>query len=232
MDALRPLPDLRSRERVVSWLTQEAAQIRALDAAALEGCETFSLLPGTKTAHPCGWEEDADAFVLALLVADWACYAQPAHREDYAHLKLAVSVFPKGFRLWLARLEGRCVPVGYSGFHPIARRTFSLLKHSPESITSRERITPEPESFDHANYLYLYNIGIIKPFQKSQVSRRLVTTLVEDMASIAHCALAAVAVSPDGERILERFGLRKSGCISHDGQKEMAYTSEETDTCP
>ncbi|HCR13686.1 hypothetical protein [Solidesulfovibrio sp.] len=232
MDALEPFPALRSRERIVSWLTQEAARIRALDTAALAGCETFSLVPGAKSSHHCGWEEDAGKFVLALLAADWACYAQQAHREDYAHLKLAVSVFPKGFRLWLARLEGRCVPVGYTGFHPIAEPTFSLLKHSPESITSRERITPEPESFDCANYLYLYNISIIKPFRKSHVSRMLLRTLVEDMASVPSRGLAAIAVSPDGERVIERFGLRKSGCISHDGQKEMAYTSEETDTCP
>jgi hypothetical protein len=232
VDALKPLPDLRSHERIVSWLTQEAAQIRALDAAALAGCETFSLLPGAKTAHPCGWEEDADAFVLALLVADWACYAQQAHREDYAHLKLAVSVFPKGFRLWLARLEGRCVPVGYTGFHPITQRTFSLLRHCPQRFTSRTQIAPAPESFDCANYLYLYNIGIITPFRKSHASRMLLKTLVQDMASVPSRGLAAIAVSPDGERIVERFGLRKSGCISHDGQKEMAYISEETDTCP
>ena len=232
MDALEPFPALRSREQIVSWLTQEAARIRALDAAALEGCETFSLVPGAESSHHRGGEEDADKFVLALLAADWACYVQQAHREDYAHLKLAVSVFPKGFRLWLARLEGRCVPVGYAGFHPIARRTFSLLKRSPESITSRESIAPEPESFDHANYLYLYNIGIITPFQKSHVSKALIKTFVQDMASVARRGLAAIAVSPDGERVIERFGLRKSGCISHDGQKEMAYVSEETDTLP
>lgn len=232
MNALESIPDLRSHEHIVSWLTQEAAHIRALDAAALAGCETFSLLPGAQASPHCGEKEAADKFVLALLAADWACYAQPAHREDYAHLKLAASVFPKGFRLWLARLEGRCVPVGYSGFHPIARRTFSLLKHSPESITSRELIAPEPESYDHANYLYLYNIGIITPFWKSDVSKTLIKTFVQDMASIPSRGLAAIAVSPDGERIVERFGLRKSGCITHDGQKEMAYTSEETETCP
>ena len=232
MNALEHIPCLTAREHIVSWLTQEAARIRALDAAALDGCETFSLLPGAQAAPHCGGEEAADKFVLALLAADWACYAQQAHREDYAHLKLAVSVFPKGFRLWLARLKGRCVPVGYTGFHPIARHTFSLLKRSPESITSRESIVPEPESSDHANYLYLYNIGIITPFQKSHVSKALIKTFVQDMASVASCGLAAVAVSPDGERVVKRFGLRKSGCITHDGQKEMAYTSEETETCP
>ncbi|WP_300156690.1 hypothetical protein [Solidesulfovibrio sp.] len=227
-DPLENIPDLRAPEDVVSWLAHEAGRLVSLRFDGRDDREVFSLAPGDDAlgAGALGPGRD-ERFVLAMLLADWACYADPAHREEYAHLRQTFSVYPKGFRLWLGRVGETCVPVGYTAFHPIARETYLAMRERPESLISRKQIRPEPESPRGAAHLYLYNLCILGPFQATPASRRLVKTLAADMAATGARALAAVAVSPAGRRVVERFGMRSSGFMTHDGHREMVYVSEE-----
>ncbi len=227
-DPLENIPDPSASEDAASWLAHEAERLASLRFDGRGGREVFFLAPGDDASGAAARGPGRDGrFVLAMLLADWACYAEPAHREEYGHLMQAFSVFPKGFRLWLARVGETCVPVGYTAFHPLARETYLAMRERPESLTSRKQIRPEPEPPGGVAYLYLYNLCILGPFHGTPASRRLVKTLAADMAATGARALAAVAVSPAGQRVVERFGMHLSGCMTHDGHREMVYVSEE-----
>ncbi|UJX40472.1 hypothetical protein K9F62_17490 [Desulfovibrio sp. JY] len=230
-DPLANIPDLRSREEIVSWLQGEDGYRKIREMRFSDAGEAFSVT--WDEVHPLPSKGNAaslNRFVLALLLADWACYADAADREDSAHLQTVVATFPKGFRLWMARVRERCVPVGYTGFHPIAKETFSLMRDAPERITSRTQIAPERASTGAHNYFYLFNIGIVKQFHGTNASRALVKVLARDLASTPKRGLAAIVISPDGKRVVERFGLRQSGFITHAGQRELAYVGESDAT--
>lgn len=224
---LAGIPEFHTEDALLSWMEEEIRLIHALPISNPDAVEIFSFT-GSDLCHanPPSAARILAQFTLALLLADWACYDAQADREDYSHLQQAVTVFPGGFRLWMAQLDGNCIPIGYSGFHPIARDTFYRLKTAPESITNRKQITPEPASNSGQDYYYIYSVGIIKQFHRSTASRRLVKEFSNDLALAQKCALAAIVVSPEGKRIIERFGLQQSGCITHDGHKEIAYVSE------
>ena len=125
----------------------------------------------------------------------------------------------------MARLDGKCLPIGYTGFHPISKDTFNRIQNTPQRITNRKQITPEPGSHSANNYYYIYNLGIIKQFQRSAASKRLVQAFAKDIAAVNACGLAAIVVSPDGQRVIEKFGLHPTGVITHDGHREMAYAT-------
>ncbi|WP_075354630.1 hypothetical protein [Desulfovibrio sp. DV] len=225
---LANIPELETQDDITSWLDKEVTRINALQIKSPDAVEVFSIT--LHDANPEKLPPDARTitqFTLAVVLADWACYADPANREGFVYLKDVFTVAPGGFRLWLARLDGEFLPIGYTGFHPIAQDTFNRLQRAPDSITNRKQIRPEPESISGANYYYIYNLGIIKQFHKTTASRLLVKEFSNDIASKNACALAAIVVSPDGQRIIERFGLHQSGFITHDGQKELAYVRDD-----
>ena len=225
---LANIPELETQGDITSWLDKEVIRINALQIKNPDAVAVFSI-----TLHDGNPEKlppnasTLTQFTLAVVLADWACYADPANREDYVYLKNVFTVCPWGFRLWLARLDGEFLPIGYTGFHPIAQDTFNRLQRAPESITNRKQIRPEPESISGANYYYIYNLGIIKQFHRTTASRLLVKEFSEDIASAKTCALAAIVVSPDGQRVIEKFGLHQAGFITHDGHKELAYVSDD-----
>lgn len=226
-DPLENIPDLRSREDIVSWLQGEDGARKIREMRFSETREPFSVTwDAVQPLSSEGVAASRNRFVLALLLADWACYADAADREDSVHLQTVVATFPQGFRLWMARVRERCVPVGYTGFHPISKETFSLLRDAPERITSRTQIAPERASTGAHNYFYLFNIGIVKQFHGTAASRALVKVLARDLAATPKRGLAAIVISPDGKRVVEQFGLRQSGCITHAGQRELAYVGE------
>lgn len=226
---LAGIPELHTKNALISWIEEEVRQIRVLE---IKDPNTVTVISFTgNDIHQKNQTSDANIlskFTIALFLADWACYSNQADREEYTHLKNAVTVFPGGFRLFMAQHDGNCIPIGYSGFHPIAKDTFYRLRKAPETITSRKQITPEPASNSGENYYYIYNLGIIKPFHRSSASRRLVKEFSNDIALTKKSALAAIVISPDGQRIVERFGLQQSGLITHDGHEEIAYVSKDT----
>ena len=225
---LNAVPDLRQEDAVAAWAEPEAHRIALLDfdAASMESMASIS---PADAAHASLSLDPArlNRFVLCLLAADWACYTNPADREEYPHLHHAVTVFPKGFRLWTASAGGRILPIGYSAFHPISPATFALLRNAPHTITNRRQIAPQSQTASDNQYLYLYNVGILPRFQRTEASRALIQAFREDVAAVPHRGLAAIIVSPDGKRVIERFGLRTSGVITHDGHEELAYVSDQ-----
>jgi len=225
---LEDIPEFPSREAMTAWLHAEARRIASWEKTSRDEGEVFSfVLEEASVANGLEALAVLRKFILALLAADWACYAEPASREEYGHLRKAVSVFPRGFRLWMVRVGGRCMPIGYTGFHPISRDTFSLMKNAPERLTSRKQIAPEPEAASAGSYFYLYNLGIIRQFQGTAASRALVKAFAADVASVGKRGLAAVVVSQDGKRIIEKFGLHQSGCLTHEGHRETVYVTDE-----
>lgn len=222
------VPDLRREEEITAW-TREQARLLAKTAFAKGGSAGVSSLSprDADQAALAGDPAGRNRFVLCLLAADWACYTEPANREAYAHLHHAVTAFPSGFRLWMANAGGRVLPIGYSAFHPISPATFAVLRDAPQTITSRRQIAPEPQAASGKQYLYLYNISMLPQFHRTEASRALLQAFREDVAATAYRGLAAIIVSPDGKRVIERFGLRPSGVITHDGHEELAYVSGE-----
>ncbi len=224
---LNAVPDLRCEEAVAAWAELEARHIAAFDFNPARMESVASISPGDDINASLGLDPVLlNRFVLGLLAADWACYPDPANRETYPHLHHAVAVFPKGFRLWTASAGDRVLPIGYSAFHPISPATFAILRDAPQTITSRCQITPQPQEPSGEQYCYLYNIGILPRFHRTEASKALMRAFREDVAATAHRGLAAIVVSPDGKRVIERFGLRPSGVITHDGHEEQAYVSD------
>lgn len=225
---LDAVPDLYQDDAVAAWAEPESRRIASLNFDAVHMETVASISPADAAHASLGLAPiSLNRFVLCLLAADWACYPDPANREDYPHLHHAVTVFPKGFRLWTASAGGRSFPIGYSAFHPISPATFAILRDAPQTITSRREITPQPQAASGEQYLYLYNVGILPRFHRTEASRALIRVFWEDVATVPHRGLTAIIVSPDGQRVIERFGLRQSGVITHDGHEELAYVSDE-----
>ena len=225
---LHAVSDLCQEEAVAAWAEAESRRLASLNFDAAQVDNVAAISPANAAHASLSLDPiRLNRFVLCLLAADWACYPDPANREDYPHLHHAVTVFPKGFRLWTTSAGGSVVPIGYSAFHPISPATFVVLRDAPQTITSRRQITPQPQAAFGEQYLYLYNVGILPRFHRTEASRALMRAFREDLAAAAHRGLAAIIVSPDGQRVIERFGLRQSGVITHDGHEELAYVSDE-----
>jgi hypothetical protein len=232
-DLLDDVPDLRQEQAVAVWAELEARRIALMDFDAAGMERVASISPADASHASLGLDPARlNRFVLCLLTADWACYPDPVNRESYPHLQHAVTVFPKGFRLWTATAGGRALPIGYTAFHPISPETFAVLRDAPQTITNRSEITPQPQGPLGEQSLYLYNVGILPRFQRTEASRALMRAFREDLAAVPHRGLAAIVVSPDGKRVIERFGLRQSGVISHDGHEALAYVSDTSIPIP
>lgn len=222
------VPDLRQGEAVAAWAESASRRIASLDFDAAQRDNVASISPADAAHISLALDPASrNRFVLCLLAADWACYPDPTNREAYPHLHHAVTVFPKGFRLWTAHGGGRVLPIGYTAFHPISPATFAVLRDAPQTLASRRQITPQPQAASGEQPLYLYNISILPQFHRTEASRALMAAFREDLAAVPYRGLAAIIVSPDGKRVIERFGLRQSGVITHDGRQEPAYVSNE-----
>lgn len=165
-------------------------------------------------------------FVLGIFFSDWACYTKDADRADFARLVSVVATFPSGFRLWLCRLPDETyIPVGYTGWYPITDSIFELLLHNPASITHRGFMVPCRDLSLQGNNIYLFNYSIIPQLRKRPPSSLLLKNLAKDVSKINAHGIAAVTVSPDGIRVAERFGLRQTGSMTHDGEEEKVFAA-------
>jgi hypothetical protein len=223
-------PDLTDEAAAADWTRQQASIVKSIDVAALTADAVVSLTAAEACAENQSETLPASCirrFALAALVADWACYTDPAAKESYPHLLRVVSTFPAGFRVWLHQYsEDTYIPVGYSGWHPIPEAVYSKLHDTPEQITNRDQIMPIKGLEHDCNYAYIFNISIIQQLQKTTISKSLIKTLVDDLQKQPLAGLAVITVSPDGQRIARRFGLHQTGSITHHGQKEEAFAGE------
>jgi hypothetical protein len=178
--------------------------------------------------HPLGalakasWRE----FVMGVFLADWACFSRPADRVDFTRLLTAIAIFPQGFRLWVCRLsDGRSIPAGYSGWYPIAKTTFDRLCYEPESISHRGEMVGLNNGSPKGQYIYLFNISIIRQLHRSAQSRALLTRLRNDLNAAKALGIATVAVSEAGERVARRFGLEYTGDMVFCGEREKVFAA-------
>jgi hypothetical protein len=229
VNLLSSIPNFVSQNKIDSWIKDKTDSTTLLDINKEKNHEVVPLMLNEKKCTIMSENNTIfNKFVLAILLADWVCYNRNFDRENYVHLRTVVSKFPDGFRVWFAQIRGEFIPVGYTGIHPIAKRTFYQLQDFPETITNRGQIFPKEKS-KFSDYWYLYNCSVIRQFHKTYVSKLVVETLAKDIGSSNKRGMSAIVVSPDGQRLVEKFGLHRSGYITHDGHKEESYVKDYFD---
>jgi hypothetical protein len=221
------ISDFADVGRVGPELTEMFARIRAAPAEDLVAADIVrAAVPESFSPHPLGayaaeiWRRWASG----IFVCDWACFDRPSDRVDFLRLLYIVSFFPAGFSLWLANVRGEeWIPVGYTGWYPIAGPVFDMMYDNPESITHRGVIMPV-ESGTHP-YVYLFNYSVIPQLRKTRHSARIVKSLARELESIRPRGMATIAVSEDGARVAARFGLSHRGTMRFQGEEEEVYVA-------
>ncbi len=166
-----------------------------------------------ETPDPCfgflpleGWRK----FVVSAYCADLISYAEPEDRVDFPRLLYLLSLFPQGFTVWWGELKNReHYPVGYTGWYYTDEYTFSQVEQGAV-ITNRFF----PPSREPTPYLYLYNYSIHPGLKSTPFSRTLIKDYVSQIYRENYAGLFCAAVSPDGIRVAEQFGMRETGCIT------------------
>ena len=224
---LAMVPDCHAQREALQWVEQ---QRHFLQSASFAAHKLDAYVP--VTLGDVVQKNDSDRlrrfwlrrFFLAVLLADWACYADMAHKEPYSHLRRVVGSFPSGFRLWMQMLDdATAVPIGYSGWHPISEARFEQLHREPAKVPGRSALTPLETLHPSENYLYIFNFSTIPQAHKTHVTKALLQTLAADLQNVPQRGLAAVAVSAAGRRIAARFGLVRTGTLLHEGQPEDVF---------
>lgn len=145
--------------------------------------------------------------VVAAWVADLAAYGTPDDQVDLARLLYVMDTFPAGFRVWF----WGDLPVGYTGWYPIAPHTVDLLVAHPEQVEHRGQIVPVRA---RTGTIYVFNYSIAAPLRGTSASRLLMRTLADELRAARPTQLVAITVSPEGTRCAERFGMRPVAAIT------------------
>ena len=221
---LKDIPDLKEWDSIGPWVEKTLADISS--ARFDPEAPLLTVMPPKiedSILGPYG-SEAWRKFALAAFVADWACYTQKADRVDFERTLSVASVFPQGLRVHMARSSsGAIVPVGYTGWIPIAKNVFDLLADTPDQVKHRGMIVPLRELSPEGNYLYLFNYSIIEQLRKTQASKMMMHEYAKSIKSQSVLGLCAITVSGDGSRVAELFGMKKTGEVTHLGEAENAY---------
>jgi hypothetical protein len=159
--------------------------------------------------------------VAATFAADLACYAEPRDQVSFDRLLDAMRIYPRGFRLWGARASGAgWLPLGYTGVIPIAEATFARFEEGTASLGGAA-ITALPAVEPSGSFLYLFNFSVVPGLRGTPPAARVVKAFADDVQRTPHRGLAALTVSRDGERVVERFGMEARGRV---GAHETVFT--------
>ncbi len=158
-------------------------------------------------------DRDGDArwrgLVGATFAADLACYAEPSDQVSFDRLAAAMRAYPRGFRLWGARIGGAgsaWIPLGYTAVIPIAEATFARFEDGTASLAG-PAITALSGVEAGGSFLYLFNYSVVPRLRGTRMAARVVKALADDVAQTPHRGLAALTVSADGARVAQRFGM-------------------------
>lgn len=171
---------------------------------------------------PLGRYADARfrGLVGATFAADLASYDAPADQVSFDRLLDAMRVFPRGFRLWGATIDGAgWTPLGYTGVIPIAAATFARFEAGSASLAGPPTAAL-PAVEPGGSFLYLFNYSVVPGLRGTPLAARVIKALAEDVARTPHLGLAALTVSGDGERVARRFGMEARGA----GRHEVVFT--------
>jgi hypothetical protein len=226
---LEGVPDLGDVAAATAWFEAKQAILRSLEPSPeIEAsCRSVAVndLVGAPSP-PFGRYGDAAwrKLVLATLLVDWSCYPAPVDRVGIERLFQVMHVFPAGFRVWWVNDPGSgWLPVGYTGWYPIAELTFETLDARTSALFDRN-VPALPAIDPGGSFLYLFNYSVLESLRRTSCSRRLLRALADDLAAVPLRGLAAIAVSEEGIRVAERFGMRRSGTLVLDGAPEHVYT--------
>lgn len=221
-EELQEIPDLEDWGALIGrlggWVSRaqgvvpsQVSSVVALDFAGLGAV-------GRAGSGPQGliFEEGFRRWVVAVLVADWATYPLPEDRVDLVRLLLVMQGFPQGFRLWLAHTNDGFVPVGYTGWYPIPEAHLLALDAGQPPPADR-LFLPLPELPAENRAVYLFNYGIVPQLKGTPYAQQLMRAYAEDLQRLGPTGLAALVVSPDGQRVAERFGMGRRLSLSRDG---------------
>ncbi len=227
-DILSSIPDFEDPVAAKEWFDETSKHLRAFQWS-IEAEERFISMDVHEMAapreSPFGYYASPPwrRLTLAVLSCDWACYPAPVDQVTFERLVYAMHVFPLGFRVWWTRDQaGRWLPVGYSGWHPISELTFEILEQRGHALRDRA-ILPQAQLDHGGGFAYLFNVSIISPLRRTRCARQLIQRLGEDLGDRTLRGLAAVTVSPDGIRVVTRFGLEPRGTVN--GSDERIYTT-------
>ena len=221
-----PDPQTLSYDALASWVENQVETLNRLSftpelLATLQPYELSDVID-----HPLGVEASPEwrRFFLATLVADWACYPAPVDRADYARLKYIMTSAYRYFRIWCCRSpEGELLPVGYSGWYPIAPFVFESLRNDPSQIDDRGVFMPlrfiKPEDIRCA---YAFNISIIEPLKNTVCAQRMIRAYKRD-GQKAGMNIAAITVSPEGTKFSTLGNLRSAGTVTVQGESETLF---------
>ena len=154
-----------------SWVHNCLPKVSQYQYKAGHNFKSTQLKPNTKLGV-FGYYEDPSFLpeVAATLTADWACYPEPADRVRFSTLQFVMHTYPQGFNTWWMQTTNDWLPVGYTGYYPIAEGMFDVMTHKPESISDRALVAPI-SSLNQSKYLYLFNYSIIPQLQKTEFSK-------------------------------------------------------------
>lgn len=158
-------------------------------------------------------------FTKGLYLADRLCYPHPADQADYPRLATVVSSFPLGFHLYFTMCDDTHIPVAYTGWYPIGTDIFDMMHDTPERITHRGMMKPQP----NGEYIYLFNYSIIPAFQKTAQSKSMLQDYAKAISNIPHMGMSAVTVSTAGMNVARRFGLSQTGMMTHECEPEAVF---------
>ena len=71
---------------------------------------------------------------------------------------------------------------------------------------------------------YLFNFSVAPQFKKSMLSKKLMLNFIDDVNAQNAAGMACIAVSGEGVRIADRFGMSYSGDLTVDGSLESVFT--------
>jgi len=229
MDTLKDIPDFSDWPHAKSWVNNRLAAIASCD---FDDKVRASFTPHVLTPQDggdvFGYFENPEwrRFVLGTFAADWASYTTKGDRVDWARLAFVLSLFPAGFRLWTCRFaDGSIAPVGYTGWYPIAKNVFDLMRNEPESITHRGVMFPLRSVSEDGAYVYLFNYSLVPQLRGTEQSRLMLKTYADDIAKVKSLGRGAVTVSGPGAKVAERFGLKLRGEMVFEGEREGVYTT-------
>jgi len=218
-------PDFGDSAPLLSWLEASRAALQGLTPTADLLASVAPHEPPAPVA-PLGRHGDPTwrAFVSAVYLADLASYPEPSSQVDFPRLLHVMHAFPRGFRLWSAEVPGAGrLPVGYSGWYPISEASFTALSRDGESRSDR-LVAPLADDAS-GGFLYLFNFSVVPQLKGTSAARRLLQAYASDVNAAEPRGLAAITVSPEGVRVVERFGLRRAGTVRGEGGEEAVFVT-------
>jgi hypothetical protein len=228
-ELLASVPDWGAWTEAGEWLADGCARVERLSPAAAESGR-FATSDWTSSSSPgghFGMYEDPTwrRFVLATFMADVASYPAPVDRVSFDRLAYVMHAFPTGFRVfWAQDGDGRWWPVGYSAWYPMYASAFALFVDDARALRDR-MVVPATSPAGGRPLVYLFNYSVAGTLRRTALSSSLIKRLAADVAAAHPAGLATIAVSADGCRVAERFGMRRTGAMTLDGADEVVFAA-------